>query len=83
MALGSMSYSAVTQPFPLPFKNGGTCSSTEAAHRTFVLPVSINAEPSADSWNEGVIVIGRSSSQDLPSDLVMLIVCTRLFPVFD
>ena len=79
VALGSMSYSAVTHPFPLPFKNAGTCSSTEAAHKTFVLPVSINAEPSADNWNDGVICIGRTSSHNLPSDLVIVIVFTCLF----
>ena len=34
VARGSMPYSAVTQPVPLPFRNGGTFSSTLAVHRT-------------------------------------------------
>jgi hypothetical protein len=33
---GSMEYSAVTQPLPLPRIQGGTRSSTEAVHNTFV-----------------------------------------------
>jgi hypothetical protein len=45
--LGNMPYSAVTQPSPLPLKNGGTLLSTDAVHNTFVLPQAINTEPSA------------------------------------
>ncbi|MGV3680442.1 MAG: hypothetical protein ACO1PM_12060, partial [Acidovorax sp.] len=37
-ARGSMPYSAVTQPSPLPRLCGGTRSSTEAVHSTVVLP---------------------------------------------
>ena len=44
---GSMPYSAVTQPAPLPLRKGGTFSSTEAVHSTRVLPHSISTEPSA------------------------------------
>jgi hypothetical protein len=44
---GSIPYSAVTQPVPEPFKNGGTESSTEAVQMTLVLPISIKQEPSA------------------------------------
>ena len=44
---GSMPYSAVTQPSPLPRLCGGTFSSTEAVHSTRVLPNSISTEPSA------------------------------------
>ena len=49
VARGSMAYSAVTQPLPLPRRNCGTVCSTEAAHSTRVLPTSISAEPSAVS----------------------------------
>ena len=34
VARGSMPYSAVTQPVPLPLRNGGTFSSTLAVHST-------------------------------------------------
>jgi hypothetical protein len=44
---GSIEYSAVTQPFPLPRKNGGTSSETEAVQRTFVFPIETRTEPSA------------------------------------
>ena len=47
VARGSMPYSAVTQPSPLPRLCGGTFSSTEAVHSTLVLPNSTSTEPSA------------------------------------
>ena len=47
VARGSMPYSAVTQPWPLPFRNGGTFSSTLAVHSTLVSPNSTSTEPSA------------------------------------
>ena len=47
VARGSMPYSAVTQPLPVPRMNGGTRSSTDAVHSTFVSPTSIITEPSA------------------------------------
>jgi hypothetical protein len=47
VARGSMPYSAVTQPSPLPRLCGGTFSSTEAVHSTLVWPNSISTEPSA------------------------------------
>ena len=47
VARGSMPYSAVTQPSPLPRLCGGTFSSTEAVHSTLVSPNSISTEPSA------------------------------------
>jgi hypothetical protein len=45
-----MEYSAVTQPLPWPRMKGGTFSSREAAQSTLVVPISINAEPSAYFW---------------------------------
>ena len=47
VARGSMPYSAVTQPSPLPRLCGGTFSSTDAVHSTLVSPNSISTEPSA------------------------------------
>ena len=47
VALGNIEYSAVTQPFPVPLKNEGTLSVTEAVQITFVFPTSIKTEPSA------------------------------------
>ena len=47
VARGSMPYSAVTQPLPLPRRNGGTRSSIEAAQITLVWPTSMSTEPSA------------------------------------
>ncbi len=47
VARGSMPYSAVTHPRPLPLRNGGTRSSTLAVHRTRVNPISTRTEPSA------------------------------------
>ena len=44
-----MAYSAVTQPRPVPLRNGGTRSSIVAAARTRVRPISIRADPSAKS----------------------------------
>ncbi len=47
VARGSMPYSAVTQPSPLPLRKGGTFSSTLTAHTTRVSPTSTRHEPSA------------------------------------
>ena len=44
---GSMPYSPVTQPEPLPRRNGGTRSSTLAVQITRVRPASIRTDPSA------------------------------------
>src|SRR5664279_3133360 len=60
VARGSIEYSAVTQPFPLLRRNGGTVSSTVAAHSTCVFPILISAEPSAVMRQPVVIWTGRS-----------------------
>ena len=44
---GSMPYSAVTQPEPLPRRKPGTDSSTLAVHNTLVAPNSTSTLPSA------------------------------------
>ena len=46
---GSIEYSAVTQPLPLPRSHGGMRSSTDAVHSTRVRPNSTSTEPAAIS----------------------------------
>jgi len=60
VARGSMPYSPVTQPFPWPFKNEGTPSSTVAVQMTRVLPISISTLPSALVMKSGVNFTGRN-----------------------
>ena len=47
VARGSMEYSAVTQPLPVPRSHGGPFSSSEAVQSTLVLPKETRQEPSA------------------------------------
>jgi hypothetical protein len=47
VARGSMAYSAVSQPRPLPRRQGGTDSTTLAVHMTRVAPKRTRHEPSA------------------------------------
>jgi len=42
-----MEYSAVTHPFPVFRKKGGTLSSILAEQITFVSPISMSTDPSA------------------------------------
>jgi hypothetical protein len=58
---GSIPYSAVTQPRPLPTIQRGTLSSTEAVQMTRVSPAEISAEPVALRTKPGSISSGRSS----------------------
>ena len=58
---GSMAYSAVSQP-PLPFRKGGTPSTTEAVHKTRVRPQEISTEPAAASVKSGIMVTSRNFS---------------------
>ncbi len=44
---GSIPYSAVSQPWPFPFRKAGTLSSMLAVQITLVSPNSISTEPSA------------------------------------
>jgi hypothetical protein len=59
VARGSIPYSPVTHPLPLPFRKLGTPSSTVAVQITRVLPNSINTLPSAVEIKSGVIFKGR------------------------
>src|SRR5580658_6940284 len=67
VARGSIAYSAVTQPSPLPRRQRGTSSATLAAHSTRVRPNSTSTEPSAWSSQPRVSLTGRSSVTDRPS----------------
>ena len=58
---GSIPYSAVTQPRPLPAIHLGTPSWAEAVQITRVSPTEISAEPVAVRTNPGSISVGRSS----------------------
>ncbi len=64
---GSIEYSAVTQPRPLPRNHGGTRSSTDAVHSTRVLPNSTSTEPAANSVKSRVNASARRSSGSRPS----------------
>jgi hypothetical protein len=67
VALGSMEYSALTQPDPWPLKNGGTRFSTDAVQCTTVSPSRIIAEPSAYLFTPLSSEIFLSSPARLPS----------------
>src|SRR4051812_613420 len=64
---GSIAYSAVTQPRPLPLRHRGTPSVTDAAHSTRVAPNSTNTDPSAWSSQSRVITTERNSLSARPS----------------
>src|SRR5580693_6236907 len=71
VARGSIAYSPVTQPSPLPRRHRGTSSVTLAAHSTRVAPNSTSTEPSAWSSQPRVNLTSRSSSGERPSGLGM------------
>ena len=64
---GSMAYSAVSQPAPLPARNGGTFSSMLAAQSTAVSPARMSAEPGANFMQPISTVTRRNSSARRPS----------------
>jgi hypothetical protein len=67
VARGSIEYSAVTQPWPLSLRKGGTRFSTLAATSTRVSPTSICTEPSANLRAPVRIWTGRRASAARPS----------------
>src|SRR4051794_12153365 len=73
VARGSMPYSAVTQPEPLPLRNGGTFSSTLAVHSTRVWPISTSTEPSACLVKRRWKRTGRRSAAPRSKDRVMVV----------
>src|SRR5260221_1603150 len=64
---GSIAYSAVIQPVPLPSRNRGTPSVSVARQSTIVSPNAMRAEPSANFETPTSIVTGRSASAARPS----------------
>jgi hypothetical protein len=64
---GSIEYSAVTQPWPLPCFQRGTPLVNDAVQSTFVLPKEISADPSAWSLQPRSMVMVRSCSAVRPS----------------
>src|SRR5688500_566365 len=69
---GSIEYSAVTQPRPLPRSQGGIRSSTEAVQITLVRPISTRTDPEAKSVKSRVKLRGRRSSGPRPSARVFM-----------
>jgi hypothetical protein len=47
---GSIEYSPVTHPFPVPRSQRGASVETDAAHSTRVFPIEKSTEPAAHSW---------------------------------
>ena len=68
---GSMPYSAVIHPFPVPLRNGGTDSTIVAVQITLVSPISISTDPSAFLMKRRRILTVRSSLLFLPSCLAI------------
>src|SRR5260221_1079899 len=68
---GSMPYSAVTQPLPVLRKKGGTFSSIEAVHSTWVLPNFARQEPSAYLLTLISNVISRNWSTARPDGRIL------------
>ena len=66
VARGSIEYSPVTQPSPLPRSHGGTPFSMLAVHSTLVSPNPISTAPSACLVKPVSIVIARISSGARP-----------------
>ena len=67
---GSIEYSPVTHPLPVPFSHRGASSETEAATSTRVRPIENRIEPAAHSWKPSSHATGRSSSDARPSGRV-------------
>ena len=71
VARGSIAYSAVTQPLPLPVSHRGTPFVNEAVHSTFVPPKLMRADPSACALQPRSMVISRSCEVERPSARTM------------
>src|SRR6185295_5929561 len=77
---GSIPYSAVTQPSPLPRLCGGTFSSTDAVHRTRVSPNATSTDPSAWRVKPLAIDTGLSASCARPNERLKVIPDCRRHP---
>lgn len=60
VARGSIAYSAVIHPLPLPASQRGTPFVNDAVHSTFVFPKEMSADPSACFDQPRSIMTGRS-----------------------
>src|SRR5215210_8148235 len=78
VARGSIAYSAVSHPSPLPRFQPGTPSSTDAVHNTRVAPNVMRQDPSAYGATPRSKVIGRSS--DASRSLRSVLPCFTQFP---
>lgn len=73
VARGSIEYSAVTQPLPLPFIQRGTPFVNDAVQSTLVLPNETRALPSACSLQPRSMVTSRNWSAVRPSARMMVV----------
>ncbi len=80
VAAGSMLYSAVSQPAPLPRRQPGTPSTDLAVHSTWVSPRRTMTEPSANFATSRSMDSGRSSSDRLPSLTFVTLSSVRVWP---
>src|SRR5690554_6516457 len=76
---GSIEYSAVTQPLPLPVMQRGTPLVKDAVHSTLVRPKEISAEPSAWSLHPRSIVTSRRALLVRPSARRSVMACSASF----
>jgi hypothetical protein len=67
---GSIEYSAVIQPWPLPRNQRGTPASSVMVHNTFVRPIEQRTDASGFSVKSGCKSTGRNSSLARPSRLI-------------
>src|SRR5690606_34659095 len=75
---GSIEYSAVTHPLPLPAIQRGTPLVNDAVHNTLVRPNEISAEPSAWSLHPRSMVTSRRASLVRPSARSsVIVICFR------
>src|SRR5438045_6804006 len=63
---GSIEYSPVTHPRPVPRSHRGRSSDTVAAHSTRVLPMEHRTDPFAHPWYLNTYVTGRISPNAPP-----------------
>ena len=76
--VGSIAYSAVSQPLRLALRHAGNASSIVAVHMTRVSPNSARHEPWAFFMTSRVSVMGRSWSRARPSGLRCVKSCMRV-----
>jgi hypothetical protein len=80
--LGSIPYSAVTQPFPEPISHLGTFESTEAVQTTCVSPNLTRQEPSEFLIKFGIISIFLKLRLSLLSFLIIKLEILNIVPIY-